>query len=40
MIHYINKSTEEMKERQKVGLLEYAYGKVIEESKRSDKDKY
>lgn len=39
-LHYIHKTSEEMKERNKTSLLEHAYQRVLEDSKKNDKTKY
>jgi len=39
-LHYVQKTAEEMKERQKTSLLESAYQKVLEDTRKSDKNKY
>jgi len=39
-LHYIHKTSEEMKERNKTSLLEHAYQRVLEDTKKNDKTKY
>ena len=39
-LFYVQKTAEEFKERSKTNLLEQAYQKVLEDSKKSDKEKY
>jgi hypothetical protein len=39
-LFYVQKTAEEFKERSKTSLLENAYQKVLEDSKKSDKTKY
>jgi len=39
-LHYVHKTAEEMKERQKTALLEHAYQRVLEDSKKNDKVKF
>lgn len=39
-LHYVHKTAEEFKERQKTSLLEHAYQRVLEDTKKSDKVKF
>jgi hypothetical protein len=39
-LYYVQKMAEEFKERSKTSLLEHAYQRVLEDSKKSDKTKY
>ena len=39
-LYYVQKTSEEFKERSKTSLLEHAYQRVLEDNKKSDKSKY
>lgn len=39
-LYYVQKTSEEFKERSKTSLLEHAYQRVLEESKKTDKSKF
>ena len=39
-LHYVHKTQEEFKERQKTSLLEHAYQRVLEDTKKTDKVKF
>lgn len=39
-LYYVQKMADEFKERSKTSLLEHAYQRILEDSKKSDKSKF